>query len=75
MATAYEQAAELARRDHISSGNELGWGCTCGAGRKWPLQSVARARAARDTHMRAVVKRIVARIERAQELRERTDPS
>lgn len=47
--------------DHYVQFDHSGWGCSCGAGRHWPLAPVGRARAAADRHLLAQWKRQRAR--------------
>jgi hypothetical protein len=57
MTTSWDDINAKVRAEHVVSYHESGWGCSCGAGRVWPLAPLSHGRAARDTHLRAAVRK------------------
>lgn len=51
--TREDQVRDFMRAEHRADWGGFGWGCSCGAGRAFPLSPMSRCKAAAMLHLRA----------------------
>jgi hypothetical protein len=54
----YDASIAQLRQEHRVQTGPFGWGCSCGAGREWPLAPESRASAASSAHLRSALREI-----------------